>query len=274
MNILNMQNDDDLRFEPEKSDVCLVVGGFLMSLSRSELERYDRQLSIRGWGVNGQRKLKASKVVVAGVGGLGSVSSIYLAAAGVGRLVLIDGDKVSLSDLNRQILYSEETLGLSKVDVAEMRIKSLNSEVKVESIMKQITEENVHSLIKDADVVVDGLDNWSTRFIVNNYCVEKSIPFIHAGVSEFYGQITTVMPGEGPCLRCVFPEKPYEMEKIPIFGATPGVLASMQVMEVIKIITGIGRPLIGRMLFLDGEEMTCEEAEIKRNPDCPVCGPA
>jgi len=243
-----------------------------MSLSRTELERYDRQLSIRGWGVNGQKKLKASKVIVAGVGGLGSISSIYLAAVGVGRLVLIDNDKVSLSDLNRQILYSEETLGLSKVDVAKMRIKSLNSEVEVESIRRQITEGNIHNLIKDADAVVDGLDNWSTRFVINNYCVEKSIPFIHAGVSEFYGQITTVMPGEGPCLRCIFPDKPYETENIPIFGAVPGILASMQVVEVIKIITRIGRPLIGRMLFLDGEEMRCEEIEIKRNPDCPVCG--
>ena len=243
-----------------------------MSLSKSELERYDRQLSVRGWGVKGQKKLKASKVTIVGVGGLGSISSIYLAAAGVGRLVLIDYDKVSLSDLNRQILYSEKMLGLSKVDAAKRRIESLNSEVKVESIMRRITERNIHNLIKDADAVVDGLDNWNTRFIVNNYCIEKSIPFIHAGVSEFHGQITTVMPGEGPCLRCIFPEKPHEIRNIPIFGATPGILASMQVMEVIKIITGIGRPLIGRMLFLNGEEMTCEEIEIKRNPDCPVCG--
>jgi len=243
-----------------------------MGLSRSELERYDRQLLIKGWGERGQKKLKSSKVIIAGVGGLGSVSSLYLAAAGVGNLVLIDKDKVSLSDLNRQILYSEETLGLSKVNVAKRKIKSLNSEVEVKSIISEITEENIQSLIGDADVVVDGLDNWSTRFIVNNYCVKKSIPFVHAGVSEFYGQITTIMPEEGPCLRCIFPEKPHEMKVIPIFGATPGVLAALQVMEVIKIITGIGKPLIGRMLFLDGEEMTCEETEIMRNPDCPVCG--
>jgi len=243
-----------------------------MCLSRFELERYDRQLSIRGWGAEGQRKIRNSKVIIVGVGGLGSVSSLYLAAAGVGKLILIDNDRVSLSDLNRQILYSEETLGLSKVDVAKMKIESLNSQVKVESIMKQITKENISDLIKDADVVVDGLDNWSARFIVNEYCVENDIPFVHAGVSEFYGQITTVMPGKGPCLRCIFPEKPYEMENIPILGATPGVLASLQVMETVKIITGIGRLLVGRMLFLDGEEMTCEETEIKRNPDCPICG--
>jgi len=241
-------------------------------LSESELERYDRQISIKRWGVEGQKKLKRSKVMVAGVGGLGSVSSLYLAAAGIGKLVLIDKDKVSLSDLNRQILYSEENLGLSKVDVAKRKIESLNSEVEVEAVMGEITKENIRSLIEDVDVVVDGLDNWSTRFILNDCCVEKFIPFVHAGVSGFYGQITTVMPGKGPCLRCIFPEKPHEVRVIPVFGAIPGVLASLQVIEVIKIITGIGKLLVGRMLFLDGEGMTCEETEIKRNPNCPICG--
>jgi molybdopterin/thiamine biosynthesis adenylyltransferase len=243
-----------------------------MSLSESELERYDRQLSIRGWGVKGQERLKASKVAVAGVGGLGSLSSLYLAAAGVGRLIIIDDDRVSLSDLNRQILYSEETIGQPKVEVAKARITSLNSEVKVEALKSRITEENVNALLGDADVVVDGLDNWRTRFVVNDYCVRNLIPFVHAGVSDLYGQVTTVKPGEGPCLRCVFPERPREMGTIPVFGATSGILASMQVMEVVKLLTGIGKPLVGRMLFLDGEGMSCEETEIKRNPDCPVCG--
>jgi len=241
-------------------------------LSESELERYNRQILIKGWGVKGQKKLKRSKVMVVGVGGLGSVSSLYLAAAGIGKLVLIDKDKVSLSDLNRQILYSEEDLGLLKVDVAKRKIESLNSEVNVEAVIGEITKGNVRDLIEDVDVVVDGLDNWSTRFILNECCVEKSIPFVHAGVSEFYGQITTVMPGRGPCLRCIFPEKPRELKVIPIFGAIPGVLASLQVVEVIKMITGIGRLLVGRMLLLDGEGMTCEETEIKRNPNCPICG--
>jgi len=241
-------------------------------LSESELERYNRQILIKGWGVEGQKKLKRSKVMVAGVGGLGSVSSLYLAAAGIGKLVLIDKDKVSLSDLNRQIIYSEDDLGLLKVDVAKRKIESLNSEVNVEAVIGEITKGNVRDLIEDVDVVVDGLDNWSTRFILNECCVEKSIPFVHAGVSEFYGQITTVMPGRGPCLRCIFPEKPRELKVIPIFGAIPGVLASLQVVEVIKMITGIGRLLVGRMLLLDGEEMTCEETEIKKKPNCPICG--
>mgnify|MGYP000409701266 CR=1 FL=1 len=240
--------------------------------SKSRLERYSRQLSIKGWGEKGQKRLKESKVMVAGVGGLGSVSSLYLAAAGVGKLVLIDKDRVSLSDLNRQILYSEGDIGLSKVDAAKRRIESLNSEVEVEAVMREIEKENIRAFIRDVDVVVDGLDNWSTRFILNDCCVENLIPFIHAGVSEFYGQITTVIPRKGPCLRCIFPEKPRELKVIPIFGATPGVLASLQVMEAVKIITGIGKPLVGRMLLLDGEEMTCEETEIKRNPNCPICG--
>jgi len=241
-------------------------------LSEFELERYDRQISINRWGLEGQKKLKSSRVMVAGIGGLGSVSSLYLAAAGIGKLLLIDKDTVSLSDLNRQILYSEENIGHSKVEVAKRKIESLNSEVKVEAVRKEITKENVYDLIKNVDVVVDGLDNWNTRFILNECCVRKLIPFVHAGVSEFYGQITTVIPGRGPCLRCVFPKKPRELEVISVFGAIPGVLASLQVIEVIKIITGIGKLLVGRMLFLDGEGMTCEEMEIKRNPNCPICG--
>jgi len=226
---------------------------------------------INSWGKEGQKKLKNSTVAVTGVGGLGCASSTYLAAAGVGKLVLIDRDKSSLSDLNRQILYSKNDIGRYKVETARERLRALNPEVEIVTVSEEITVDSVSRVIGKVDVVVDGLDNWKTRFIVNDYCVKNRIPFVHAGVSQFYGQIITVMPGKGPCLRCIFPKEPTETKLNPIFGATPSALASFQVMEVAKILTGIGKPLIGRMLFIDGEEMTIETAEIKKNPNCSIC---
>ena len=243
-----------------------------MGLSKAELERYNRQMLIEGWGLEGQRKLKASKVAVVGIGGLGCLSSLNLAAAGVGRITLIDKDKSSLTDLNRQILYSHKDLGNFKAEVAKKKLETYNPEVRVEAFIQEVTEATLPGILRDSDVVVDGLDNWRTRFLVNDYCVEKGTPFVHAGVSEFYGQLITIAPRRGPCLRCIFPKEPTEVKVVPVFGATPAVLASLQVMEVIKLIVGIGKPLIGRMLFLDGEEMAFETAEIRRNPGCPVCG--
>ncbi|MCW4021048.1 MAG: HesA/MoeB/ThiF family protein [Candidatus Bathyarchaeota archaeon] len=243
-----------------------------MGLSPLELKRYDRQMLISGWGMEGQKKLKASRVTLLGIGGLGSLSSLYLAAAGIGRIIIVDKDRSSLSDLNRQILYSHKTLGRFKAEVAKEELEDLNPEIKVQAVLEPVTTDSVSDVVEGADIVVDGLDNWRTRFVVNDCCVEKGIPFVHAGVSEFYGQITTILPGKGPCLRCIFPKEPREVDVIPVFGAAPAALASLQVMEVIKYLTGIGKPLVGRMLFLDGEEMTFETIEMERNPTCPVCG--
>jgi len=226
---------------------------------------------INGWGTEGQKKLKNSTVAVAGIGGLGCVSSMYLAAAGVGKLVLIDKDKTSLNNLNRQVLYSQNDIGRYKVETARERLRALNPEVEIAMVPDEITVDNIPRIVGKVNVVVDGLDNWKTRFVVNDYCVKNRIPFVHAGVSQFYGQITTVMPCKGPCLRCIFPKEPAETKVNPIFGGTPSALASFQVMEVAKYLTGIGKPLVGRMLFIDGEEMTIETAEIKKNPNCPVC---
>jgi len=242
-----------------------------MSLSQQELERYSRQIIMNRWGTEGQRKLKNSAVAVVGVGGLGSTSSILLAAAGIGKLVLVDEDKLSLSDLNRQILYSSKDVGQFKVKVARERLTALNPEIEILAINKEITVDTVSSTVGKVDIAVDGLDNWKTRFAVNDYCVKSCIPFVHAGVSQFYGQITTIIPGKGPCLRCVFPKEPTEIKVNPIFSGTPSALASLQVMEAVKYLTGIGKPLVGRMLFIDGEEMTIETAEITKNPNCPTC---
>jgi molybdopterin/thiamine biosynthesis adenylyltransferase len=243
-----------------------------MSLSSSELERYERQMLISGWGVEGQKKLKSAKTAVVGIGGLGCSASIYLTAVGVGRMILIDKGKFKLDNLNRQTLCWQRDIGKFKAEVAKEKLEALNPEIEVEAVVAEITKENAYNLIGDVDVVVDGQDNWKTRFIINEYCVTHNIPFIHAGVSALHGQITTIVPGKGPCLRCIFSKDPPEVEKIPVLGATPALLASLQVMEAVKLITGIGEPLVGRMLFANGEEMVFETVEVKRNIECPVCG--
>lgn len=245
--------------------------GFQMSLSPSELERYNRQMLISGWGLEGQRKLKASKVIVAGLGGLGCPASLYLAAAGIGKIVLVDKGEFKLSDLNRQILCWQSDFGRFKAEVAKEKLEALNPEIELEARVAEITKDSTSDVIGDADIIVDGMDNWRTRFIINKYCVTQGIPFIHAGVSALHGQMITIIPGKGPCLRCIFPKEPPEVERIPVLGAMPALLASLQVMEVTKLITGIGEPLVGRMLFLNGKEMVFETVEMKRSAECQIC---
>ncbi|MFW6111267.1 MAG: HesA/MoeB/ThiF family protein [Thermoproteota archaeon] len=242
-----------------------------MDLSPSELERYSRQMLISGWGEEGQKRLKAAKVAVAGVGGLGCPASLYLTAAGIGQLVIIDKDQFELNNLNRQILGWQSDIGRYKSESAKEKLNKLNSEVEVKAVVAEIKEENVQDLMADVDIVVDGQDNWETRFIINRYCVTRDLPFVHAGVSELHGQVTTILPHKGPCLRCLFPHDPPETEKVPVAGVTPALFASLQVMETIKIITGLGKPLTGRMLFGNGETMEFETAEVTRNSDCQVC---
>lgn len=243
-----------------------------MSLSQFELERYERQMLISGWGVEGQKKLKAARVAVAGMGGLGCPASVYLTAVGIGKLIIVDKEKFELHNLNRQILGGHKDVGRFKAEVAEEKLEALNSEVEIEAIVVEIGRENVQDIIGDVDVVVDGQDNWEARFIINEYCVMHNIPFVHAGVSTLHGQMTTIMPHKGPCLRCIFLRDPPEAERIPMLGATPALFASLQVMETVKLVTGIGKPLIGRMLFINGDEMIFETVEVKRNVKCPVCG--
>jgi len=242
-----------------------------MSLSPSELERYDRQMLISSWGVEGQKKLKKAKVALVGIGGLGCPASIYLTAVGVGKIVLVDNEKFELNNLNRQILCWQRDIGKFKAEVAKEKLEALNPEIGIEAVVAEVTKDNAHNVIGGVDVVVDGQDNWKTRFIINEYCVMRGIPFIHAGVSALHGQMTTIVPGKGPCLRCIFPKDPPEIEKIPVLGATPALLASLQVMETVKLITGIGKLLVGRMLFTNGEEMVFETVEVKRNVECSVC---
>ena len=229
-------------------------------------------MAIPSFGRTGQRKLKAAHVVVAGLGGLGSPASIYLTAAGVGHLTIIDAQRVELSNLNRQVLHREPDIGQSKVKSATEKLKAMNSDIIVDGIFVQITSKNVGQLIKGADVVVGGLDNYSTRYLLNEACVQNNIPFIHGAVEELVGQLMTIMPSKGPCLKCAVPKEPAKKSLFPVLGATPGVIGCLQAMEAIKLITGVGKPLVGRMLIFNGIDMTFDEMKVNRDPNCQVCG--
>jgi len=245
-----------------------------VKLTTSELQLYSRQLIISGWGMGGQKELKRAKVVVAGVGGLGCLASIYLAAAGVGRLVLIDKGTIKLSNLNRQILYWSNDIGKYKVESAVEKLRSLNPEIKIDGFIAEINEETVCDLLKGATVVIDGQDNFKTRSVINKACVELKTPFIHGAVYGLEGILMTIIPHEGPCLRCLYPVVPPEKELFPVLGVTPATIACLQTIETLKIITGIGELCVGRLLTFDGERMKFTEIPISRNPNCQICGKA
>jgi molybdopterin/thiamine biosynthesis adenylyltransferase len=243
-----------------------------MTFSSAELERYDRQIRIKGLGKSGQSKLKKARVMVVGAGGLGCPASFYLVAAGIGHVAVVDKETVELSNLNRQILHWSNDIGRPKGVSMTEKLRQLNPEVTVETLQKVVTTHNARQLVKGFTVVVDALDNWRTRFLLNKACVKEKIPFVHAGVYALYGQITTILPGKGPCLQCILPKIPPEEEKFPVLGATVGTLGLLEALETVKIVTGLGEPLIGRMLHFDGETMSFQEIKVERRTSCPVCG--
>jgi molybdopterin/thiamine biosynthesis adenylyltransferase len=202
------------------------------------------------------------------VGGLGCASATYLTAAGVGHITIVDFDSVELTDLNRQILYSEDEIGQRKVAVAQRRLSRLNPLVQITPVSAKITEENVTGLISGAQVVVDGLDNSASRLLVNSACVEQGIPYIYGGVSRLRGMITTIIPGQTPCLACLSPEG---AGGLGVLGVTPAVIADLQALEAIKILTGLKPSLAGRLLLFNGDDMKFRMREIARNESCPVC---
>lgn len=244
----------------------------ISDLTPEEVERYDRQLRIPNFCLEGQKKLKNAKVVVAGVGGLGCPVSIYLTAAGIGKIKIIDKEKVELSNLNRQILHWDKDIGKYKVDSALEKLRQLNPNVEIEGEIVEINEKNVFELIKDADVVVDGMDNFKTRFLLNKACLKLEKPFIHAAVYGFEGELMTILPGKGPCLQCLIPEEPPEIKPFPVFGATPAVMACLQAMETIKLVINLGELVVGRLLIFDGLNMQFKNVEVKKRLECPVCG--
>ncbi len=232
--------------------------------------RYDRQMRIDGWGVEGQRKLREASVAVVGVGGLGCPISLYLTAAGVGRLKLIDADVVDESNLNRQVLHWTKDIGRPKPESAMEKLKQLNPEVEIEIACTRLTEENVDELLGDVDVIVDGMDNFPTRFVLNSYAVRSGKPFFHGSIWGLEGRATTILPGQTACLSCIFKASP-PPGVFPVVGTTPGVVAMIQATEVIKYFTGIGQLLLNRYLIYDGVTMSFHIIKLKRDPNCHVC---
>ena len=241
-------------------------------LTKNDLTRYGRQILYMDFGDEGQKKLKQSHVVVAGLGGLGCSASLYLTCAGIGHITLIDCDRVELSNLNRQILHYEEDIGEGKPFSAAQKLAKLNSSIEITPVFKKITECNARGLIEGANLVIDGMDNIETRFILNKACVAEGIPFIHGGVHGLFGEVTTIIPGRTPCLACIFPEIPHRKVSFPVFGVTPALIAILQVTEAIKLLAGFGSLLTGKMLYFNGDTMDFTFHNLVRNRNCKVCG--
>jgi len=241
-------------------------------LTESDLVRYGRQILYPSFGEEGQRKLKQSHVVVAGLGGLGTAASVYLACAGIGHITMVDCDFVELSNLNRQILHWEQDIGEKKPLSAAQKLTRLNPSIEVTPLFERITEDNVRDIIRGAHAVIDGMDNFETRFILNSACVGEGIPFIHAGINGLLGEITTIIPGKTPCFACVFPQSPGEGGTFPVFGVTPALVAILQVTETIKLLAGFGDLLTGKMLYCNSETMEFTIVDLIRRTDCSVCG--
>jgi molybdopterin/thiamine biosynthesis adenylyltransferase len=240
-------------------------------LNQYELTRYHRQLIIPEFGEEGQRRLKNSRITVIGIGGLGCASATYLVAAGIGHITLVDFDVVELSDLNRQVLYWEEDIGEKKVLVVQRKLSKLNSTIEIIPVFAKITKKNAFSIIDGAQVVVDGLDNLATRLIINSACVKHKIPYIYAGVSRLRGMITTIIPGETPCLACIYPGGPQGGKGLGVLGVTPALIADFQALESIKLLIGQPPSLAGKLLRFNGNDMKCRIDDIKRNESCKVC---
>jgi len=251
---------------------------FPRSLTPGQRSRYARHLLIPEVGEEGQLKLLDSKVLMIGAGGLGSPASLYLAAAGVGTLGIVDGDIVDESNLQRQIVHSTERLGQPKVQSAKETIEALNPDVKVVPYEERISSENIERILADGwDVILDGTDNFPTRYLLNDASVWHDIPVVHGSIYRFEGQVTVFKPGAGPCYRCLFPEPP-PPEMAPscaeggVLGVLPGIVGSLQANEVIKLLLGIGEPLVGRLLTFDALYTEFNELKLKRSESCPVCG--
>jgi sulfur-carrier protein adenylyltransferase/sulfurtransferase len=272
------------------TDVRSLAGGFTdwkrngfptqlpRTLQPEQRSRYSRHLLIPEVGEEGQLKLLDSRVLLVGAGGLGSPASLYLAAAGVGRLGIVDADVVDASNLQRQIIHSTESLGEPKVDSAKAAIQMLNPDVEVVPYRERLTSENIDRILADGwDVIVDGADNFPTRYLVNDASVWHDIPVVHGSIYRFEGQVTVFKPHEGPCYRCLFPTPP-PPELAPscaeggVLGVLPGIIGSLQANEALKLALRAGEPLVGRLLLFDALEAQFTEVALRRDPDCPVCG--
>jgi adenylyltransferase/sulfurtransferase len=238
-------------------------------LSKRERERYKRQMML--FGDEGQERLKKANIFIAGAGGLGSPVSIYLAVAGVGTLTVVDKDVVEQTNLNRQILHIDRDIGRKKTASAEEKLHAINPDITVKVIDTTIDESNCAQLVGRADGIVDAMDNYPTRYLLNDIALQKNIPLFHGAIRGFYGQATTIIPGKTACLRCIFPSAPPK-EVFPVVGVTPGFIGMIQVNEVLKYLLGTGELLANRLLIWDGLTARAEEIAVVRNPACISCG--
>src|SRR5579884_1594282 len=275
---------EDLGYEHVES----MTGGFTLwkdrgyevetprTLTAEQRERYSRHLLLPEVGPEGQQKLLDAKVLLLGAGGLGSPAALYLAAAGVGTLGIVDNDEVDLSNLQRQVIHSSDRIGVPKVDSAEQTITALNPDVKVEKYALRLGPENIMDVLPGWDIVVDGLDNFPTRYLLNDASVRLGIPVVSAAILGFEGQLSVFKPFDGPCYRCLFPVPP-PAELAPscgangVLGVLPGTMGLLQATEVIKLILGEGEPLIGRLMMYDALAASFTEVRVRRDPECPVC---
>ena len=254
-----------------------------MALSDTQLERYSRQLLLKEVGGKGQKKISEAKVFLIGAGGLGSPSALYLASAGIGTLGIVDDDVVDLSNLQRQILHSTNTLNRPKVDSAEETIAKMNPDVTVKKYTDRLNSENIMDVIKDYDLILDGSDNFSTRFLVNDACFFLKKTLISGSIFRFEGQLTTLRPhqpgdGPAPCYRCLYPEPPPpglvpSCQEAGVLGVLAGTIGILQAAEALKEILNIGESLAGRLLIYDALDMAFRRVKVPKNPNCHLCGP-
>lgn len=247
-----------------------------MELSAQQAERYSRHFVLREIGVSGQKRLLEAKVLVIGAGGLGSGALMYLAAVGVGTIGIADGDRVELSNLQRQIIHRTDRLGVEKPLSAKQTLEAINPDVSVRLYPERVTPDNIRDVIAPYDFVIDGTDRFESKFLINDACVLSGKPYSHAGVVRFNGQTMTYVPGRGPCLRCLLDRVPSNAEtcaQIGVLGAVTGILGSIQATEAIKYLLGIGELLTGRLLIIDALSMSVQEVEIgSARAECRVCG--
>lgn len=247
-------------------------------MKEEQRERYSRHILLSEMGEEGQNKLLSSKVLIVGAGGLGSPAALYLAAAGVGKIGIVDDDNVDLTNLQRQIIHSTEKIGVPKVFSAKQRIHSLNPDVEVETHCVRLEKKNVKDIFNNYDFVVDATDNFESKFLINDTCVELKKPFCYGGIEKFSGQLMTYVPEEGPCYRCIFEEPPEDgvvptCREVGVIGSMAGMIGTMQSMEVIKYLLGIGDLLTGQLLTVDALTMEFRKIRFpKRNPACSACG--
>ncbi len=245
----------------------------LPTLTPTELERYRRQIMLPGFGEAAQQRLKASTALVTGVGGLGGTAALYLTVAGIGKLILVRGGDLRRDDLNRQVLMSEDWLGKPRVFKAQQSLQALNPDVQIEAVHDYVTPENVEDLVRSADIALDCSHNFAERDLINATCVNGGKPMVEAAMNGMEAYLTTVIPHQTPCLSCLYPEKPeWDRWGFGVLGAVSGTLACLTALEAIKVITGFGQPLLGRLLTMDLTTLEFAKRRPYKDPECPVCG--